>query len=106
MELALVENIQREDLNAIEIALAYQQIIETHHLKHEEALAERVGKKRVRLSANYLRLLRLPAELQLGLTQRLIDMGHARQPPTGRGHRASDRGSIISSYRSISVCRP
>ena len=60
MELALVENIQREDLNAIEIALAYQHLIELHHLKHEE-LAER-----------------LPAELQLGLTQRLIDMGHAR----------------------------
>lgn len=76
MELALVENIQREDLNAIEIALAYQQIIETHHLKHEE-LAERVGKKRATVT-NYLRLLRLPAELQLGLTQRLIDMGHAR----------------------------
>lgn len=76
MELALVENIQREDLNAIEIALAYQQIIDLQHLKQEE-LAERVGKKRTTV-ANYLRLLRLPAEIQLGLTQRLIDMGHAR----------------------------
>lgn len=76
MELALVENIQREDLNAIEIALAYQHLIELHHLKHEE-LAVRVGKKRATVT-NYLRLLRLPAELQLGLTQRLIDMGHAR----------------------------
>jgi len=76
MELALVENIQREDLNAIEIALAYQHLIELHQLKHEE-LAERVGKKRATVT-NYLRLLRLPAELQLGLTQRLIDMGHAR----------------------------
>ena len=76
MELALVENIQPEDLNAIEIALAYQQIIDLQHLKQEE-LAERVGKKRTTV-ANYLRLLRLPAEIQLGLTQRLIDMGHAR----------------------------
>ena len=76
MELALVENIQREDLNAIEIALAYQQIIDLQQLKQEE-LAERVGKKRTTV-ANYLRLLRLPAEIQLGLTQRLIDMGHAR----------------------------
>ena len=72
----VVENIQREDLNAIEIALAYQQIIDLQHLKQEE-LAERVGKKRTTV-ANYLRLLRLPAEIQLGLTQRLIDMGHAR----------------------------
>ena len=76
MELALVENIQREDLNAIERALAYQQIIDLQQLKQEE-LAERVGKKRTPV-ANYLRLLRLPAEIQLGLTQRLIDMGHAR----------------------------
>ena len=76
MELALVENIQREDLNAIEIALAYQQLIEQHGLTQAK-LAERVGKKRVTIS-NYIRLLQLPAEIQLGLTQRLIDMGHAR----------------------------
>lgn len=76
LELALVENIQREDLNAIEVALAYQQLIEQQQLKQEE-LAERVGKKRATV-ANYLRLLRLPAEIQLGLTQRQIDMGHAR----------------------------
>lgn len=76
LELALIENIQREDLNAIEVALAYQQILDLHHLKQEE-LAARVGKKRATVS-NYLRLLRLPAEIQLGLTQRLIDMGHAR----------------------------
>ena len=75
-ELALIENIQREDLNAIEIALAYQQLIEQHGLTQAK-LAERVGKKRVTIS-NYIRLLQLPAEIQLGLTQRLIDMGHAR----------------------------
>ena len=63
-------------LNAIEIALAYQQLIEQHGLTQAK-LAERVGKKRVTIS-NYIRLLQLPAEIQLGLTQRLIDMGHAR----------------------------
>ena len=76
LELALIENIQREDLNSIEIALAYQQLIEQHGLTQAK-LAERVGKKRVTIS-NYIRLLQLPAEIQLGLTQRLIDMGHAR----------------------------
>ena len=69
LELALIENIQREDLNAIEIALAYQQLIEQHSLTQAK-LAERVGKKRVTIS-NYIRLLQLPAEIQLGL-------GHAR----------------------------
>lgn len=76
LEMALVENIQREDLNAIEIALAYQQLAETYQLTHEQ-LAERVGKKRATVS-NYLRLLRLPAQIQLGLSQRLLEMGHAR----------------------------
>ncbi len=76
LELALVENIQREDLNAIEVALAYQQLAETLSLT-QEALAERVGKKRTTIT-NYLRLLRLPAEIQLGLSQRLLEMGHAR----------------------------
>lgn len=76
LEMALVENIQREDLNAIEIALAYQQLSEGHGLT-QEALAERVGKKRATVS-NYLRLLRLPAQIQLGLSQRLLEMGHAR----------------------------
>ena len=76
LELALIENIQREDLNAIEVALAYQQLTEQHGLSQSK-VAERVGKKRVTIS-NYIRLLQLPAEIQLGLTQRLIDMGHAR----------------------------
>ena len=75
-ELTLIENIQRQDLNAIEFALAYQEILESQELTQEE-LAKRIGKKRSSI-ANYLRLLRLPAEIQLGLTQRLIDMGHAR----------------------------
>lgn len=76
LEMALVENIQREDLNAIEIALAYQQLIETTG-QTQEAVAERVGKKRATIS-NYLRLLRLPSQIQLALSQRLLDMGHAR----------------------------
>jgi ParB family chromosome partitioning protein len=76
MEMALVENIQREDLNSIEIALAYQNLIETYSLT-QERLSERVGKKRTTI-ANYLRLLKLPAEIQMGLRDKKIDMAHAR----------------------------
>ena len=76
MEMALVENIQREDLNSIEIALAYQNLIETYNLT-QERLSERVGKKRTTI-ANYLRLLKLPAEIQMGLRDKKIDMAHAR----------------------------
>lgn len=77
LELALVENIQREDLNAIEIALAYQGLLESMQGSTHEAIATRVGKKRSSVS-NYLRLLRLPAEIQLGLSERKLEMGHAR----------------------------
>lgn len=76
MEMALIENIQREDLNAIEIALAYQKLIDSYELTQEK-LSERVGKKRATI-ANYLRLLKLPAEIQMGLKDKKIDMGHAR----------------------------
>ncbi len=76
MEMALIENIQREDLNSIEIALAYQKLIETYDLT-QERLSERVGKKRATI-ANYLRLLKLPAEIQMGIRDRRIDMAHAR----------------------------
>jgi ParB family transcriptional regulator, chromosome partitioning protein len=76
VEMALIENIQREDLNSIEIALAYQKLIENYELTQEK-LSERVGKKRATI-ANYLRLLKLPAEIQMGLKDRKIDMGHAR----------------------------
>lgn len=75
-EMALIENIQREDLNAIEVALALRKLIDTYSLT-QERLAERLGKKRATI-ANHLRLLRLPAEIQLGLRDRRIDMGHAR----------------------------
>ena len=76
MEMALIENIQREDLNAIEIALAYQKLIDTYSLTQEE-LSKRVGKKRTTI-ANYIRLLKLPAEIQMGLRDKKIDMAHAR----------------------------
>lgn len=76
VEMALIENIQREDLNAIEIALAYQKLIDNYGLTQEK-LSERVGKKRATI-ANYLRLLKLPAEIQMGLKDKKIDMGHAR----------------------------
>lgn len=76
MEMALVENIQREDLNSIEIALAYQNLIETYNLTQEK-LSERIGKKRTTI-ANYLRLLKLPAEIQMGIRDKKIDMAHAR----------------------------
>ncbi|MBN2766605.1 MAG: ParB/RepB/Spo0J family partition protein [Paludibacteraceae bacterium] len=76
MEMALIENIQREDLNAIEIALTFYRLMEEYKLT-QERLSERVGKKRTTI-ANYLRLLRLPAEIQMGIKDRKIDMGHAR----------------------------
>lgn len=75
-EMALIENIQREDLNAIEVALAFRKLIDTYQLT-QERLSERLGKKRATI-ANHLRLLKLPAEIQLGLRDRKLDMGHAR----------------------------
>jgi len=76
MEMALVENIQREDLNAIEIALAYEQLLEKSGMTQEK-MSERVGKSRTAIT-NYLRLLRLPAQVQMALQKKEIDMGHAR----------------------------
>lgn len=76
LQMALVENIQREDLNPIEVALAYQKLIEQYDLKQEE-LSEKVGKKRATV-ANYLRLLKLPAQVQMALKNKEIDQGHAR----------------------------
>lgn len=76
MEMALIENIQREDLNSVEIALAYQHLIEQYDLT-QERLSERVGKNRSTIT-NYLRLLRLPAPIQMALQNKEIDMGHAR----------------------------
>lgn len=75
-EMALIENIQREDLNAIEIALTFRKLIDQYELT-QERLSERIGKKRATI-ANFLRLLRLPADVQLGLRYKRVDMGHAR----------------------------
>jgi ParB family chromosome partitioning protein len=77
-EMALIENIQREDLNAIEIALAMQSLIDNYQLTQEK-LGERIGKKRATI-ANFLRLLKLPAEIQMGLQDKdkPFDMGHAK----------------------------
>ena len=76
MEMALVENIQREDLNAIEVALAYQHLAETTGMT-QEMISKRVGKSRAAVT-NYLRLLKLPAQVQMALKNHEIDMGHAR----------------------------
>ena len=76
MEMALVENIQRKDLDAIEVAVTYNRLMEDFSLTQEE-LSKRVGKKRATV-ANQLRLLKLPAEIQLGITGDKIQMGHAR----------------------------
>lgn len=76
LEMALVENIQREDLNAIEVAISYQRLIDECKLTQEE-MSDRVGKKRSTI-ANYLRLLKLPAEIQIGIRENKLSMGHAR----------------------------
>ncbi len=76
LEMALVENIQREDLNSIEVAVTYQRLMDECNLTQEK-LSERVGKKRATI-ANYLRLLKLPAEIQVGVRDKRISMGHAK----------------------------
>ena len=76
LELALVENIQREDLDAVEVAISFQRLIEECKLTQEQ-LSDRVGKQRSTIS-NYLRLLKLPAEIQLGIKNKHLMMGHAR----------------------------
>lgn len=76
LEMALVENIQREELDAIEVAISFQRLVDEVNLTQEQ-LSEKVGKDRATV-ANYLRLLKLPPEIQLGLRQRQITMGHAR----------------------------
>ncbi len=76
LEMALIENIQRENLNAIEIALSYQRLISECNLKQDE-LGERVGKNRATVT-NYLRLLRLPPDIQIAVRDNRLSMGHAR----------------------------
>jgi ParB family chromosome partitioning protein len=76
LEMALVENIQRENLNAIEVALSYERLLSECNLTQEQ-LSEKVSKSRSNIS-NYIRLLKLPAEIQIGVRDNLISMGHAR----------------------------
>jgi ParB family transcriptional regulator, chromosome partitioning protein len=76
LEMALVENIQREDLNAIEVALSYQRLIEECNLTQEQ-MSQKIAKSRTSIT-NHLRLLKLPVEIQLGVRDNLISMGHAR----------------------------
>lgn len=76
LEMALIENIQRQDLNPMEIALAYQRLVEELNLRLED-LGDKVGKKRATVN-NYLRLLKLPPEIQIGLKEGKLSMGHAR----------------------------
>ncbi len=76
LEMAIVENIQREDLDAIEVAVSFQRLIDECNLT-QEAMAERVGKKRTTVT-NYLRLLKLPAEIQFAIRAKKITMGHAK----------------------------
>ena len=76
LEMALVENIQRENLNALEIAISYKRLMEECSLTTDK-LADRVGKDRTTVT-NYVRLLRLPPEIQLGIIEKRISMGHAR----------------------------
>ncbi|HEY8938230.1 MAG TPA: ParB/RepB/Spo0J family partition protein [Cyclobacteriaceae bacterium] len=76
LEMALIENIQRENLNAIEISLSYQRLITECNLKQEE-LGERVGKNRATVT-NYLRLLKLPPDIQIAVRDNKLSMGHAR----------------------------
>ena len=76
LEMALVENIQRDNLDAIEVAISYQRLIEECDLT-QEALGERVGKKRSTIT-NYLRLLKLPPQIQKAIIDRILTMGHAR----------------------------
>jgi ParB family chromosome partitioning protein len=76
LEMALIENIQRENLNALEIALSYQRLLSECNLKQEE-LGDRVGKNRTTIN-NYLRLLKLPPDIQIALRDNKISMGHAR----------------------------
>jgi len=76
MAMALIENIQREDLNSMEVALACQNLLEVYDMTQEQ-LSSKIGKKRATI-ANYIRLLKLPAEIQVALKNKQIDMGHAR----------------------------
>lgn len=94
LEMALVENIQREDLNSIEVALSYQRLIDEIGLTQDQ-LSQKISKGRTTIT-NHLRLLKLPAEIQLGVRDNLISMGHARALVS-----AGDENRQLDLYRQI-----
>jgi ParB family transcriptional regulator, chromosome partitioning protein len=94
LEMALVENIQREDLNAVEVALSYQRLIDECDLTQDQ-LSQKVSKSRSSIT-NHLRLLKLPAEIQLGVRDMLISMGHARALVS-----AGDEARQLELYRQV-----
>ncbi len=94
LEMALVENIQRQDLDAIEVALSFQRLIDECSLTHDK-VSERVGKKRTTIT-NYLRLLKLPAEVQLGIREGKLSMGHAKAIAS-----VEDPFQLIKIYRKV-----
>ena len=102
--MALVENIQRQDLNAIEIALGMQRLIDECGLT-QDALSEKVGKKRSTVS-NFLRLLKLPDEIQLALKEGLISAGHANAASRKTSRYARSRSWCARSTRSVPPSRP
>jgi ParB family chromosome partitioning protein len=94
LEMALVENIQREDLNSIEVALSYQRLIDECDLTQDQ-LSQKVSKSRSSIT-NHLRLLKLPAEIQLGVRDNIISMGHARALVS-----AGDEARQLELYRQV-----
>ena len=103
LELALVENIQREDLDAIEVAISYQRLIEEFNLT-QEGLGDRIGKKRATI-ANHLRLLNLPVEIQTAIREKKISMGHARALVSieDKGFQLKVFGKILSNDLSVRI---
>lgn len=94
LEMAIVENVQRQDLNAIEVALSFKRLLDECNLTQEE-LSEKVGKNRSTVT-NFLRLLNLPDEIQIGLKTKKISMGHARALLG-----AKDEAKILDLYRKV-----
>lgn len=101
IEMALVENIQREDLNPIEIAISFQRLLEECHISQED-LSQRVGKDRSTIS-NYIRLLKLPAEIQIAIREKQVTMGHARAiiPVEDQGEQLTILKKILTKRLSV-----
>lgn len=101
LELALIENIQRHDLNAIEEALAYRSLVDQFNISQEE-VAKRVGKSRVAVT-NALRLLKLPENIQSDLVEERLSMGHARALLALEGHEILEKARAEIIHRQLNV---